>query len=116
MTLRKPSNNPPVKGRWWFPGGRIRKGETPKEALAREVKEETGLTVTTSKLVNVYSRIFNQRHDITLAYICKCKPTKITLNNEHSEYKYTKKTTKKHPPISTRSNKRLKKRKLINNH
>ena len=90
--------NEPVKDHWWFPGGRIRKGETLKQALAREVKEETGLTVTESKLVNVYSRIFDQRHDITIAYTCKCKPTKITLNNEHSEYKYTKKPPKNlHP-------------------
>ena len=83
-------NNPPVKDHWWFPGGRIRKGETLEQALAREVEEETGLQVTRSQLVNVYSRIFEERHDITIAYICKCKPDKITLNNEHSEYKYTK--------------------------
>jgi len=90
--------NEPVKGQWWFPGGRIRKGETLQEALVREVKEETGLTVTESKLVNVYSRIFDKRHDITIAYITKCKPNKITLNNEHSEYKYTKKPPKNiHP-------------------
>ena len=30
-------NNPPAKGEWWFPGGRIRKGETLKEALIREI-------------------------------------------------------------------------------
>ena len=87
--------NSPVKDHWWFPGGRIRKGETLKQALIREVNEETGLTVTESKLVNVYSRIFDKRHDITIAYLCKCKPTKITLNSEHSEYKYTKKPPKK---------------------
>ena len=49
-------NNPPVKDHWWFPGGRIRKGETLQEALVREVKEETGLQVTESELVNVYSK------------------------------------------------------------
>ena len=25
-------NNPPVKNQWWFPGGRVRKGETLKQA------------------------------------------------------------------------------------
>ena len=92
-------NNPPVKDRWCFPGGRIRKEETLQEALVRELIEETGLTVTESKLVNVYLRIFNERHDITIAYICKCKKDKITLNNEHSEYKYTKKPPKNTHPI-----------------
>jgi len=82
--------NSPVKGQWWFPGGRVRKGETLAEALYREVKEETGLEVIESELVNVYSRIFDKRHDITIAYLCKCKGDKIVLNDEHSEYKYFK--------------------------
>ena len=90
--------NSPAKGEWWFPGGRLRKGETLEEALYREVKEETDLQVIESKLVNVYSRIFDERHDITIAYYCKCKPDQIALNNEHSEYKYFKKLpTNIHP-------------------
>ena len=91
-------NTCPVKGEWWFPGGRIRKGETLVEALHREVKEETALEVIESTFLNVYSRMFDERHDITIAYICKCKPDKITLNPEHSEYKYFKKLPKNiHP-------------------
>jgi ADP-ribose pyrophosphatase YjhB (NUDIX family) len=67
----------PVQDCWWFPGGRIRKGEMLEEALVREVKEKTGLEVIESRLVNVYSRIFDERHDITIVYMCKCKPDKI---------------------------------------
>jgi len=105
--------NSPAKGQWWFPGGRIRKGETLEETLYREVKEETGLQVIESELVNVYSRIFNQRHDITIAYICKCKPDKITLNNEHSEYKYIKKLPKNIHPYLVEVINDLEKKNLI---
>ena len=82
--------NSPAKGRWWFPGGRIRKGESPEEALFREVKEETGLDVIACKLVNVYSRLFPERHDITIVFLCECVGDKVTLNDEHSEYKFSK--------------------------
>jgi len=80
-------NNQPAKGEWWFPGGRIKKGESIQNALIREIKEETGLTITQYKLINVYSRVFPQRHDITIAYLCKAEKQKIVLDNEHSEYK-----------------------------
>ena len=84
--------NQPAAGQWWFPGGRIKKGESLEDALHREIKEETGLELATYKLINVYSRVFPERHDITIAYLCKCKKSEIILNNEHSEYKLFKKT------------------------
>jgi 8-oxo-dGTP diphosphatase len=39
----------PAEGepRWIFPGGKIDAGETPKAAVIREVREETGLALTT---------------------------------------------------------------------
>jgi len=38
-------NEEPYKGWWDFPGGYARKGELLKEAMAREVKEELGVTI-----------------------------------------------------------------------
>jgi ADP-ribose pyrophosphatase YjhB (NUDIX family) len=87
-------NNPPVKDKWWFPGGRIRKGETIQEALHREIKEETGLTIEILRFVGVYTRIFTHRHDITIVFLCKCIDRKVTLNNEHSKFKFFKKIPK----------------------
>ena len=43
LLLRR--NNHPAMGQWWLSGGRIRKGESLEDALVREVKEETGLQV-----------------------------------------------------------------------
>ena len=82
--------NSPAKGEWWFPGGRIRKGETFKETLFREVKEETGLDINVIKFIGVYCRIFPERQDITIVFLCKCFDDKVILSNEHSEYRFFK--------------------------
>jgi colanic acid biosynthesis protein WcaH len=87
LLFLKRKNNP-ARGQWWFPGGRIWKGETFKETLYREVKEETGIAVEVIKFVGVYSRIFPDRHDITIVFLCKCFDNKVTLNEEHSEYRF----------------------------
>ena len=79
-------NNAPAKGQWWFPGGRIRKGESLEETLHRKIKEETGLEIISAKFFGVYSRVFSERHDITIAYLCRCKVSAVELNDEHSEY------------------------------
>ncbi len=41
LVLRR---NSPARGQWWFPGGRVRHGETRAAAAARKLREECGLT------------------------------------------------------------------------
>lgn len=78
----------PLKSYWCFPGGRIKKGETPKDAAFRELKEETGIL--TNKLIEIgtFCYIHPNRQDITTTYFTKVTSKKITLNYEHDKYKW----------------------------
>lgn len=51
ILLQRRSDN----GQWGLPGGSVEIGESVRDAIIREVQEETGLTVEVLRLVGVYS-------------------------------------------------------------
>jgi 8-oxo-dGTP diphosphatase len=48
----------PLLGEWSIPGGTLELGETLEEGVARELLEETGLTVRVIELIEVFDRIY----------------------------------------------------------
>src|SRR5258708_30947766 len=48
----------PLLGEWSIPGGMLELGETLEEGVARELREETGLTVRVIELIEVFDRIY----------------------------------------------------------
>jgi len=48
----------PLLGEWSIPGGMLELGETLEQGVARELLEETGLTVRVIELIEVFDRIY----------------------------------------------------------
>jgi ADP-ribose pyrophosphatase YjhB (NUDIX family) len=48
----------PLLGQWSIPGGTLELGETLQEGVARELLEETGVTVKVLELIEVFDRIY----------------------------------------------------------
>src|SRR3984893_15216530 len=48
----------PLLGEWSIPGGTLELGETLEQGVARELLDETGLTVKVIELIEVFDRIY----------------------------------------------------------
>jgi 8-oxo-dGTP diphosphatase len=67
----------PLLGEWSIPGGGLELGETVREAVAREAREETGLRVEPGELLGVYDRVLRdaeghtQYHYVLIDFLCR---------------------------------------------
>ena len=82
-------------GLWGIPGGKIKLNEPAEEALRREVREETGLTIRDIRFAIAQDCIgskefFKEAHFVLLNYTCACDGGIVTLNDEAEEYQWIK--------------------------
>jgi ADP-ribose pyrophosphatase YjhB (NUDIX family) len=67
----------PLAGQWSLPGGTLEVGETLEAGVAREIVEETGLSVSVGSVVEVFDRIMLddakrvRYHFVLIDYLCR---------------------------------------------
>jgi 8-oxo-dGTP diphosphatase len=72
-------------GRWELPGGKMDHGESLEEALAREVGEETGLSVRVGKPFHVHQFSVDPFWVTCVTYACERSGGDVRLSEEHDD-------------------------------
>jgi 8-oxo-dGTP diphosphatase len=84
----------PLAGEWSIPGGMLEVGETLREGVVREVREETGLTVTTVELLGVYDRLLRDDggrvlyHYVLVDFLCRPVGGELAASGDAAEARW----------------------------
>ncbi len=73
---------------WEFPGGHIEPGETPEEALRREIDEELGVRLSTLWLFDTVEHDYPTFHLSMDCFVCELAPGAEPELREHDEARW----------------------------
>jgi len=98
LVVKRNENDDLFPGAWEFPGGHLENGETLKDGLRRELKEEIGFVDEFEPIITHYYDEIKEKndelvHDLEIDFIINVDSSKINvkLSDEHCNYKWVTK-------------------------
>ena len=91
LILTRANNDVVRPGLLDFPGGAIDEGESPDQAVLREIQEEIGVQLSASdvQLVYAYTSYYDNRSTVRFVYVGKMpEDSTITLSHEHEAFEW----------------------------
>jgi 8-oxo-dGTP diphosphatase len=75
LTRRKEGQH--LAGIWEFPGGKLEEGESPEAAVVRECREECGIEVEVSDILDVTHHRYPEKDLLLLFYLCSLRAGEV---------------------------------------
>ena len=72
------------KGWWEFPGGKMEAGESPEEALVREIREELDAEISVGELLDTVEWDYPEFHLVMHCFVCGLLSESLHLNEHES--------------------------------